>query len=198
MFIRIRRFLPETKVEGPGNRACIWVQGCSIQCSDCAVPESWPTSGGEKVKVEELAQKILNIPNIEGITFSGGEPFDQAKSLASLGCIVQKEGLSVVTFTGYTLENIQNSADPGWQDLLSVTDLLIDGPYISEGHDPTNLWVGSYNQRYHFLTSRYIHLKYEISDVSNRIEVRIQEDGSILVNGMTNFSKLEDIFKGII
>ncbi|WP_424356367.1 4Fe-4S single cluster domain-containing protein [Methanobacterium sp. MBAC-LM] len=198
MFIRIRRFLPETKVEGPGNRACIWVQGCSIQCLDCVVPESWPTSGGKKVKMEELAQKILDIPNIEGITFSGGEPFDQAESLASLGHIVQEEGLSVVTFTGYTLENIQNSADPGWQDLLSVTDLLIDGPYISGGSDPTNLWVGSSNQRYHFLTPRYLHLKYGISDVSNRIEVRIQEDGSILVNGMANFSKLEDIFKGII
>ncbi|MEN6292687.1 MAG: 4Fe-4S single cluster domain-containing protein [Methanobacterium sp.] len=198
MFIRIRRFLPETKVEGPGNRACIWVQGCSIQCPDCAVPESWSTSGGEKVKVGELAQKILNMPNIEGITFSGGEPFDQAESLASLGRIVQKEGLSVVTFTGYTLENIQNSVDSRWYDLLSVTDLLIDGPYISEESDPNALWVGSSNQRYHFLTPRYRHLKYEISDISNRIEVRIQEDGSILVNGMANFSKLEDIFKGII
>ena len=198
MFIRIRRFLPETKVEGPGNRACIWVQGCSIQCPNCAVPESWPTSGGEEVEVEELAQKIFGIPDIEGITFSGGEPFDQAESLASLGHIVQEEGLSVVTFTGYTLENIQNSIDPGWQDLLSVTDLLIDGPYVLEESDPNVLWVGSSNQRYHFITPRYRHLKYELSNISNRIEVRIQEDGSILVNGMTNFSELEDIFKGII
>ena len=106
MFLYINRFLPFTRVEGPGIRACIWVQGCSIECSDCSTPWMWPLDGGKKVKLKEIISEILKLDNIEGITFSGGEPFLQAKQLAEIGHEVKKEkNLSIVTFTGYYLRS---------------------------------------------------------------------------------------------
>ena len=198
MHLRIRRFLPETKVEGPGNRACIWVQGCSIHCPDCVVPESWPTNGGEEIEVEKLAQIIIKNKEIGGVTFSGGEPFNQAEPLAKLGKIIQEHGMSVVTFTGYTLEDILGSNNSNWQNLLKVTDLLIDGPYMSKNADSRLLWVGSHNQIYHFISTRYKHLETNISRISKHIEVRIDRNGQILINGMFNPSDLDKIFEGII
>ena len=79
--LHINNFMPFTRVEGPGNRACIWVQGCTIKCPGCAVPWTWNLDEGIEVDVKNLTQSILNIPNIEGVTFSGGEPFLQAKQL---------------------------------------------------------------------------------------------------------------------
>ncbi|MER3447925.1 MAG: ribonucleoside-triphosphate reductase activating protein [Candidatus Dadabacteria bacterium] len=184
MRLRIHRFLPYTRVEGPGERACIWVQGCPIRCSGCAVPWTWPEHGGQEIDVAELAHKILTGPPIEGVTFVGGEPFAQAEALAELGRTVKAAGLSVVTFTGYVLEKILRSPRPGWHDLLAVTDLLIDGPFKRDLLDTSRPWVGSSNQRYHFLTERYRHLKDHLEQIPNRIEVRIGPDGSVLINGL--------------
>ena len=121
-------------MEGPGERACIYVQGCSIRCKGCITPQSWQ-KGIQKVNVKDIAETILQGPEIEGVTFSGGEPFEQAKALAKLGNILKNEGLSVVTFTGHVLEDIVKSSDVDWHGLLSVTNLLIGGPYLSDKLD---------------------------------------------------------------
>jgi anaerobic ribonucleoside-triphosphate reductase activating protein len=126
--LRLHRFLPFTRAEGPGNRACLWVQGCPIRCPSCFNPSTWSKSGGYDVTVEELEARILDASNIEGVTFLGGEPFEQAEALSDLGYRVRQVGLSVMTFTGYLLEDIVRSTRQGWQDLLGVTDLLLDGP----------------------------------------------------------------------
>jgi anaerobic ribonucleoside-triphosphate reductase activating protein len=82
--LRLNAFLPRTEVEGPGIRAALWVQGCPIQCPGCAVPWTWDEQGGFTVTVDEIATRILASTDIEGVTFLGGEPFMQAKSLAAL------------------------------------------------------------------------------------------------------------------
>ena len=197
MYLKIHKFLPSTKVEGPGKRACIWVQGCSINCQECALPQTWLEDNGKQVNVKEIAKEILDAPDLEGVTFTGGEPFDQAKPLAYLSRILKKSGLSILTFTGYLLEDLQNSENPDWLDLLSLTDLLIDGPYVKEKADLSRPWVGSSNQRYHFLTSRYENIKPKLLDIPNRFEIRIQEDGIITINGMLTSNNLDDILNGI-
>src|SRR5690625_955575 len=104
MGIQLHRFLPSTTSEGPGRRACIWVQGCPIHCKGCGVPWTWNPNKGTRVSVQELWEKIVysyRNENIEGITFLGGEPFEQAKPLAELGRRAKKLGLSVMTFSGY-------------------------------------------------------------------------------------------------
>ena len=139
MKLRIHRFLPATRTEGPGVRACVWVQGCPIRCSGCAVPNTWP-EGGEEIDVQDLAERILNGPSVEGVTFAGGEPFAQAEGLAHLGKMLRNRGLSIVTYTGYVLEQIRRSSRTDWHDLLAVTDVLIDGPFRADLRDVSRLW----------------------------------------------------------
>ncbi|MBN1319565.1 MAG: radical SAM protein [Thermoleophilia bacterium] len=193
MRIRLHNFVDRTRVEGPGERACVWVQGCPIRCPGCAVPAAWPEEGGYSVGVEELAELILAKPLVEGVTFVGGEPFEQATELAAVAEIVRREGLSVLTFTGYTLDEL--SADPsgGHAELLAVTDLLIDGPYRQDLTDLSRPWVGSSNQRYHFLTERYRHLEPILHGIPNRLEVRLLPNGAVLINGMGDFQTAREL-----
>ena len=194
MNLRLHQFIPETKVEGPGTRACIQVQGCPIRCTGCAVPFTWEEDEGFTVEVDQLAEQILRDSKIDGVTFLGGEPFAQARALTKLGRILKQEGLSVVTFTGYLLEYLQNSGNQDHLELLAVTDLLIDGPFQIKNVDTSRPWVGSTNQRYHFLTDRYLYLKEQLTEIPNRLEVRLTPDGRVLVNGLAEAKDLEDLF----
>lgn len=143
--------------------------------------------------ISKLAHQILEGPPIEGVTFVGGEPFDQAGALTRLAGILRPNGLSVVTFTGYLLENILQSSRKEWHDLLDVTDLLIDGPYIAELSDYSRPWVGSSNQRYHFLTSRYQELKSYVNTIHNKVEIRIDLNGKVMVNGLADIQWLKSL-----
>lgn len=193
MELRLHRFLPHTRAEGPGERACIWVQGCPIHCPGCAVPSTWPADGGYSVNPEGLAQRILAGPPVEGVTLVGGEPFEQAAVLAALGKILRRRGLSVVTFTGYTLEQLLAHPSSGQVELLEVTDLLVDGPYRQDLADLSRPWVGSSNQRHHFLTDRYRHLEPALESIPNRLELRLQPNGAVLINGMGDFQATREL-----
>ena len=144
-------------VLGPEQRAAIWVQGCRFACKNCIVPESWDESAGEQVTVAEMAAWVLAQPDIEGMTFSGGEPMLQAEALIDLIDLVRaKADLGVVCYTGYRLEQLQQGTLEQ-QDLLQRIDLLIDGVYIEQQHTDL-LWRGSANQRLLPLTERYKNL----------------------------------------
>ncbi len=198
MDLRLHRYLPVTHVDGPGARAGVWVQGCPIRCAGCAVPCTWPPDGGSLTSVEELAAQILRGPEVEGVSLLGGEPFAQAPALAELAKAVRGAHLSVVVFTGYEIEFIRRCRRAGWRELLALTDLLIDGPYVAELEDYSRPWVGSSNKRYHFLTDRYRDLEGRLSEIPNRVEVRISPDGRILMNGMGRLREIEhDLFEGV-
>ena len=190
MELRLHRFIATTKAEGPGVRACLWVQGCPIRCRGCMQPQTWPDTGGEVVEVSSMADRIINGPAVEGVTFLGGEPFAQAAALAELGSILHDHKLSVITFTGYTLEALQSGSREDWDRLISVTDLLIDGPYCEDLQDFSRPWTGSSNQRYHFRTDRYRDLQDKLHTIQNRLEVTISPDGMIRINGMASTDRL--------
>ncbi|MCM3409692.1 radical SAM protein [Metabacillus litoralis] len=195
MKLIIHRFLPLTTVEGPGKRFCLWVQGCSIHCEGCGVPWTWSKKNGITITVEELFLEIKKSKlenDIEGVTFLGGEPFDQAEPLGKLAQKVKELGLTVMTFSGYLYENLQIRKE--CQDLLTSTDLLIDGPFIKDQLDLSRPWVGSSNQRYHFLTTSYKHLEDQLHTVENKIEVRISNDGFVSINGMATQQTLNELF----
>lgn len=140
--------------------------------------------GGEEVSPESLIAQIRNTPDIEGITLLGGEPMEQAKELCVVAEAVRQMGLSVICFSGYTLEEIKRSGDENMLGLLSQTDLLIDGPFIQTEKDLSRPWVGSKNQRYCFLTDRYSMA--DIDRSRNRMEIRILPSGEIVLNGMAD------------
>ena len=180
--MRIHSIVSKTASEGPGLRFCLWVQGCSRHCKGCFNPETWDPAGGEEWTAEALLSAIDAAPGIEGVTLLGGEPFEQPGELTALCAAVRARGLSVAAFTGYTLEELRARRDPATDALLGQIDLLMDGPFILEQQDFSRPWIGSRNQRYHFLTDRY-----SLNDIKNarqRVEFRIGPDGSIAINGM--------------
>lgn len=189
--LRLHHYILCTRTEGPGARATIWVQGCPNHCAGCASPDTWSFAEGYEKRVDELADEIFAVPHLEGVTFAGGEPFCQAQALASLGRRLQREGLSIITFSGYTLADLRDMHEDDVTGLLSVTDVLIDGPYMGELACQDRPLVGSSNQEYHFLTERYAFLEELWRGGKNKAEVRIMPDGRISVNGMLvlNFMK---------
>ena len=189
MKLRIFKIIKKTKVEGPNLRYCIWVQGCSKHCKDCYAKNTWDKKGGILTDTQTVIEDIKTQKEIEGITFLGGEPFEQASALASIARNAKKTGLSVVTFTGQLYEDLKKSEDKGVLRLLKYTDLLIDGGFEQENFDLSRPWVGSSNQRYIFLTDFYN--KEIISKYKNKIEVRINEKGEVTLNGMGDFKAIE-------
>jgi len=194
--VRVLRFLPATVAEGPGRRAALWVQGCSIRCRGCFNPHSWAPDAGEPAGWEELADAVREAAvthHIEGLTLLGGEPFDQAGPLFHLAEAVRAEGLSVMTFTGHVLEALRSAGREDWDRLLAATDLLVDGPYVADQPEQRRPWVGSENQRFWFLTDRYAHLEADLEALPNRLEIRISSSGEVAVNGFATVATLEDL-----
>lgn len=181
-YLNIMGYVDESEVNGPGSRAVVWVQGCLLHCKGCFNPASWSFEINQLISVDTLAQKILSNPKNTGVTFSGGEPFWQAPALASLARKLKAAGLSVMSFTGFTLERLQSEYGPaGAQDLLDQLDILVDGAYVESlaVHDPTSP-VSSSNQRVHIFNPAF---QNDISWASDQIEIHILKDGSRIVTG---------------
>jgi anaerobic ribonucleoside-triphosphate reductase activating protein len=194
------RFVPGTDVEGPGRRAALWVQGCSVHCPGCFNPHLWTTRGGERERTEQAAERFVAdavAASSEGLTLLGGEPFDQAEASAVVAEAFHSAGLSVMTFTGYRLELLQEWATERADiaRLLAATDLLADGPYLADLPDSRRPWVGSTNQGLRALTDVYADAvrSIELTGASDGIEVRIRRDGMVEVNGWANVATLESL-----
>lgn len=190
MKLNLFKIIKNTNAEGPENRFCIWVQGCSKHCDGCYAEETWSFGENKLFEVEDLFEMIKGEKDIKGVTFLGGEPFEQAEALSELAEKIQSIGLNVVTFTGLLYENLKNSKEKSVLKLLKNTDLLIDGGFEKDKVDFSRPWVGSSNQRYIFLSGKYDEKM--LSSYKNKIEVRINKDGTIFANGMGDFSRLEE------
>lgn len=147
--VRISGLINDSIVDGPGIRLTIFTQGCPHHCEGCHNPQTHDFNGGEDVTLESLLEKIRSNPLLDGVTFSGGEPFCQAKQLYELGLEVKKAGMNVVTYTGYTYEYLTEHTDAEnyYGELLSVTDYLVDGPFVLSKRDILLKFKGSSNQR---------------------------------------------------
>lgn len=147
--LKISGIIRESIVDGPGYRFTIFCQGCPHHCKGCHNPQTHPFEGGKAVCVDKLFQEIKNTKLIKGVTFSGGEPFCQAKPFAELAKMVHQIGMDVITYTGYTFEELIAGAnrENGWLDLLYSCDYLIDGRFILAEKTLTLKFRGSKNQR---------------------------------------------------
>jgi anaerobic ribonucleoside-triphosphate reductase activating protein len=156
--LRIAQIVPCTEAEGPGRRFALWLQGCPLRCPGCCNPEMLSFEGGTAVSLRDLVGQIEEAArrdSIEGITLLGGEPLAHAAGAASLARAVRERGLTVMIFSGYTLEEARRLPDPAVAELLALTDILVDGPYLREQPETRRRWIGSANQRIHFLSDRY-------------------------------------------
>jgi len=149
MELRIAGTIKDSVVDGPGIRFVVFTQGCPHRCQGCHNPKTHELDQGTVVTTEDLLIEIAKVKLIRGVTFSGGEPFIQAEPLAIIAERVKTFGLNIVTYSGYTFEQLLVMADknPGVQQLLAATDILVDGLYKADERDIGLAFRGSRNQR---------------------------------------------------
>ncbi|MDR0314348.1 MAG: anaerobic ribonucleoside-triphosphate reductase activating protein, partial [Oscillospiraceae bacterium] len=147
--LRLAGVIRESIVDGPGWRLVVFVQGCPHSCKGCQNPHTHSFEGGYDSSVENILGAVKANALLSGVTLSGGEPFTQAKPLSVLAGAVHDLGLNIITYTGWTFEQLLQGADDknGWLDLLRQTDYLIDGKFILEQKSLSLKFRGSTNQR---------------------------------------------------
>lgn len=146
MTLQLAGFLDHSTVNGEGFRTTVFLSGCHHHCPECHNPDTQKFDYGTSISVDTLMGKILkNAPLIDGVTLSGGDPFEQAEALYPLLVELKAHKLSVWVYTGYTYEALL--ANPRFAKLLPLIDVLVDGPYIASLHTDTMKYIGSSNQR---------------------------------------------------
>ncbi|MDI9498352.1 MAG: 4Fe-4S single cluster domain-containing protein [Bacillota bacterium] len=147
--LRLAGVVEESIVDGPGMRMVLFTQGCPHRCRGCHNPETHLRVGGEMHSVADLIRRYRAHGGLDGITFSGGEPFLQPGPLATLGAAIHAAGGSVISYSGFVYEALIEKAksEPDTARLLATTDLLIDGPYIEALRSLELPCRGSSNQR---------------------------------------------------
>ncbi|MDE5945732.1 MAG: anaerobic ribonucleoside-triphosphate reductase activating protein [Oscillospiraceae bacterium] len=149
MSLKIAGTVNDSIVDGPGFRFTVFVQGCPHRCKGCHNPQTHDFDGGRYIESEEIISKVKSNPLLDGVTFSGGEPFCQAEELSKLASEIKKLGMNIITYTGYDFEYLyENRSKNGFGKLLEVTDILIDGKFIEELKDWKIKFRGSSNQRF--------------------------------------------------
>ena len=178
--LRIHQFQPASLSNGPGWRAVIWLQGCTLACPGCFNPQTHAPAGGQWLAVDDLVEQILALqPSIEGITISGGEPLQQLPGLlAFLARIRAASNLSSLLFSGFTWTEIQKM--PQASRLLANIDVLIAGRYDGNQRVAHGL-LGSQNKTVHFLTNRYAIIDLQAVPEA---EVILTQNGEIIFTGI--------------
>lgn len=146
MAIDMAGIATDSIVDGPGIRTTFFAQGCPHHCPGCHNPETWEFGVGTPMEVETLAEIPGSNPLCRGVTFSGGEPFSQAAEFYRLGKLLKDRGLEVASYTGYTFEELLQGTEDQ-KKLLTVLDVLIDGPFILAERSLELNFRGSRNQR---------------------------------------------------
>lgn len=187
MKLNIYRIAYPVSALGPGDRIVLWVSGCNKRCSGCISPEIQDSNSGKLIEVSSLLNHLLGLSiHIDGITISGGEPFDQPMALMELlsGLKIKRPTWSAIVYSGFTLsELLQKEAITG--QLLNFIDVLIDGPYDQETL-PVHPLAGSGNQKLHYLSERGRSLQKGIASIpANIVNLGISNDpGKMLLIGI--------------
>ena len=147
--MKIAGLVHDSIVDGPGLRFVVFVQGCTIRCYGCHNKNTWDISGGAEVSVDYIINDMLTNPLTDGLTISGGEPFEQAADCIGLAAAARQNNLNVWIFSGKTFEELLKEADKKREvkELLALTNVLIDGRYIASERTLALKWRGSKNQR---------------------------------------------------
>jgi len=147
--LRVFRIYHNSVVEGPGRRSVLQTAGCYLRCPGCFVPETHPLDGGVEMTVGDIVEHLL-VPEGEprdGVTILGGEPFLQPLGLLALVRSLKRRGLHITLYTGHTLEQLNARPEASIKQILELTDILIDGPFVKELSAHAGEWRGSTNQR---------------------------------------------------
>ncbi|TVR17147.1 MAG: radical SAM protein [Planctomycetota bacterium] len=181
--IRIADRVHATTVLGPGTRAGLWVQGCDLACPGCIAPHTHKAHGGSAESIEAIVEWLEGLRGIDGLTISGGEPFQQMNGVLSLVTRLRHRGdWSIMLYSGYTMEALRRRGEEA-MTLIKQLDIFIDGPY--QAHRATAMrWRGSDNQRIHFITERHQEWASQLEEEGLWMEARIDDDGTLRWTGV--------------
>lgn len=133
-------------VDGPGIRTTYFAQGCPHHCEGCHNPETWAFGTGTPTETADLAEIACRDPLCRGVTFSGGEPFAQAEGFCELAELLKAKGYEIASYSGFTFEQLQKGSE-AQRKLLSMLDVLVDGPFVLAQRSLELSFRGSRNQR---------------------------------------------------
>lgn len=147
--LRLADIVTESVVDGKGIRMTVFVQGCKHACKGCHNPTTWALDGGEEKPLKFVTDLAEKNPLLDGLTFSGGEPFLQPAPLYELALWCHAHNLNVWCYSGYTLEQLghMGETDEDVKNLLGEVDVLVDGEFVESLKDLTLAFRGSSNQR---------------------------------------------------
>ncbi len=153
MELKIAGLVNDSIVDGPGIRFSVFVQGCPHHCYGCHNPQTWDFDGGQLMSVDEIFERIKKNPLLDGVTFSGGEPFCQCAGLIELAdriAALKTPKLNIMCYTGYEIEYlIKNSNEQNkYIELLKRLDYLVDGEFDINKKSYELKFMGSSNQRF--------------------------------------------------
>ncbi len=178
-FIRVHQIFFESRANGPGLRTVIFFQGCSLNCPDCINPATHDPSGGKQLDINSIFEEIDKRQEIiEGITCSGGEPFQQPEGLLAIVIGAKHRDLGIIISTGYEKKELSRKV-PLSSHILKNTDLLIAGRFHKNERIYEGL-RGSSNKCYSFLTNRY---SYAQLSKTHRMEIQIKGN-EIIASGI--------------
>lgn len=181
--LNIGKLAPSSEVNGPGKRFVIWLQGCNLHCPYCINQEFQSHDAKQIISVLELFDLIASIPNIEGVTYSGGEPFEQAEALYYLSKLLMKNGITIMSYSGYTKDELTRWNSNYVSGLLSTLDILIDGRF-EIGNAAPLLWRGSRNQKIYFLTNKYKEYQRDVNLNNIDIECSVNDKQISLIGNI--------------
>lgn len=146
--IWLYRLYHNSVVDGPGRRSVVQVSGCTIRCIGCHVPQTHARENGTLTPIRSVVDEIVEKSEVhDGVTILGGEPFDQPRPVAELVSRLNRKGLHITIYSGYTLEELIARHDANVDFVLTHIDLLIDGPFLSDLGQDAGEYRGSRNQR---------------------------------------------------
>ena len=143
--IRVLDIIEDTMVDGIGLRTSIYAAGCAHRCPGCHNPQSWDFGAGRLMSTEEIMD-IIKADPFADVTFSGGDPMYQADGFAELAAAIKRDtDKTIWCYTGFTFEELL--ADETKHRLLSLIDVLVDGPFVQSLRNLDLPFRGSSNQR---------------------------------------------------
>ncbi|MDO4546515.1 MAG: anaerobic ribonucleoside-triphosphate reductase activating protein [Clostridia bacterium] len=145
MKIRIAGVVDESIVDGPGFRFAVFCQGCRLNCPGCHNPQTHDFVGGYDADTDDIIKKMRDNILLDGLTLTGGDPFEQPIACETLAGGAKALGLNVWAYSGYTFEELLDRGD--CRGLLEMCDVLVDGPFIMAERTLELRFRGSKNQR---------------------------------------------------
>ena len=195
--LRLARIAWPVTALGPGQRVVLWVAGCPLRCKACISPELQDPAAGRDIPLRRLADRLLALPiPLDGLTLTGGEPFEQAPALAALWRILvrKRTAWNLLAFSGHPLEQLRQR--PEAEALLQHLDLLIDGPYLPDCPVDQPL-IASQNQRAHALSTIGRGMLDQLGSDTTRANLGLSQQGDGCLIGILDPQQRQRLHRGL-